>query len=218
MTNMWESFREEERWSPRFSRSFSDWEIEEVQNFLVIQEKRIIPNQEDVLLLKNVKRWLLFGETFLQVLVLPQISLFPSRCVWNPWVPSKVRFFAWKASWGKVLTLDQLKMRGRTLANRCFLCGEEEETVDHLLIHCSKARILWNLLLTIFCVSWVFPLSMKETLLSWQGSFVGKRRKKAWMATPLCILWTVWLERNKIVFDSVNMSINRMKTSFLSNL
>ena len=52
-----------------------------------------------------------------------------------------------------MLTLDQLKKRGRSLANRCFLCGEGEETADHLLIHCSKAKILWDLLLAIFDVN-----------------------------------------------------------------
>ena len=41
--------------------------------------------------------------------------------------------FAWEASWCKVLTLDHLERWGRALANRCFLCeDEEEETVDHL--------------------------------------------------------------------------------------
>ena len=51
VVDMWESFMEEGGWSPRFSRSFNDWEIEEVLNFLlIIQEKRIIPNQEDVML------------------------------------------------------------------------------------------------------------------------------------------------------------------------
>ena len=117
-----------------------------------------------------------------------------------------------------MLTLDQLKKRGRALANRCFLCGEGEEIVNHLLIHCSKAEILWELLLAIFGVSWVFPLSVKETLLSWHGSFVGKRRNKAWMATPFCISWTIWRERNILVFEDVTISINRMKSTFLCNL
>ena len=55
---------------------------------------------------------------------------------------TKVGFFTWEASWVKVLTLDQLKKRGRSLVNRCFLCAEGEEMVNHLLIHCSKAKIL----------------------------------------------------------------------------
>ena len=74
-----------------------------------------------------------------------------------------------------MLTLDQLKKRGRTLTNRCFFCGKDEETIDHLLLHCFMARLLWDLLLAIFGVNWVFPKSIRETLLSWRGSFMGKR-------------------------------------------
>ena len=74
------------------------------------------------------------------------------------------------------------------MVNRCFLCGEGEETIDHLLIHCSKARIMWDLLLAIFGISWVFPLFVKEILVSWEGSFVGKRRRKAWMTTLFSFL------------------------------
>ncbi|RVW93056.1 hypothetical protein CK203_032813 [Vitis vinifera] len=36
-------------------------------------------------------------------------------------------------------------------------------------------------------VSWVFPLSVKETLLGWRGSFVGKKRKVAWQLGLLSI-------------------------------
>ena len=46
-------------------------------------------------------------------------------------VPTKMGFFTLEASWGKVLTLDYVKCRGSLLANRCFLCEEEEETIDH---------------------------------------------------------------------------------------
>ena len=45
-----------------------------------------------------------------------------------------------------MLMLDQLKRRGRALANRCFLCEEYEETINHLLVHYKKARMLWDLL------------------------------------------------------------------------
>ena len=38
--------------------------------------------------------------------------LFPSGSIWKVSVPPKVSFFAWEASWGKVLTLEQLQRRG----------------------------------------------------------------------------------------------------------
>ena len=81
-----------------------------------------------------------------------------SISIWNPIVLPKLGFFTWKASWGKVLTLDHLKRRGITLANRCFLCEENEETIDHLFIHCSRAKMLWDLFLAITEVNWVFPV------------------------------------------------------------
>ena len=99
-------------------------------------------------------------------------------------------FFAWEAVWGKILTLDQLKRRGFAFANRCFLCHEWEETVDHLLLHCEKSRVLWELLFSRFGVSWVIPSSVRDTLLGWRGSFVTKG-KRVWTAGPLCIFWAV---------------------------
>ena len=219
MAELWDLGGEEGGWSPLFSRSFNDWKLEGVQIFLqVIQGKRGISNQKDVLLMKDVKGSCFSVKHFYLQLAPMRDSLFPFRFVWNPWVPTKVGFFAWEASWGKVLTLNQLKKRGRTLANWCFLCGEGEETVNHLLIHCSKARMLWELFLAIFGVNWVFPFLVKEALLSWHGSFVGKHRKKAWMTAPLCIFWTIWWERNRLVFEDGNISINRMKSTFLCNL
>ena len=119
---------------------------------------------------------------------------------------------------GRILTLDQIKRRGRALANRYFLCEEEEETVEHLLLHCTKAKVLWNLFLAIVGVQWVFPLIVRGTFLSWHGSFVGEKRLKTWMAAPLCLFWSIWRERNMIAFDDERCSVHRLKTSFVFSL
>ena len=93
-------------------------------------------------------------------------SLFPSSCIWNVNVQPKISFFAWEGMWGKALTLDMVQKRGQALANRCFMCLEKEETIDHFLLYCSKTRVLWDLLFTLFGVSWVLSSSVRETLLS----------------------------------------------------
>ena len=56
---------------------------------------------------------------------------------------------------GKVLTMEQLKKRGRHLASRCPLCGKEEENIDHLLLLCTKVQELCAMLFAIFGVSLV---------------------------------------------------------------
>ena len=128
---------------------------------------------------------------------------FPKNIIWSPYVPPKVGFFAWEASWGKVLTLDQLKKRGWTLANRCFFCLTKKESTNHILIHCTKTRVLWELLFALF------------GLLGWYGSFVGEKRKKAWKLALLCLFWTVWKEKNRIAFDNEEFSVHRLKNSFV---
>ena len=72
--------------------------------------------------------------------------------------------------------MDRLQRRGWHLPNRCFLCGCEEENVNHILLHCIVVRVLWEIVLALFGANWVFPETVKEMLLSWRGPFVGKKR------------------------------------------
>ena len=59
-----------------------------------------------------------------------------------------------------------------------FFCHVEEESIVHHLVHCVKTRVLWELLFALFRVSWVLPLSVRETLLGWHRSFEDKKRRK----------------------------------------
>ena len=82
------------------------------------------------------------------------------------------------------------------MVNRCFLCKKEEEFIDHILLYCSLVKILWQLLFDLFGIHWVQVAMVKEALLGWHNSFVGKRRKKVWRVAPLNLFWT--FERREI--------------------
>ncbi|RVX20512.1 Transposon TX1 uncharacterized 149 kDa protein [Vitis vinifera] len=206
----WDSSGVEGAWSPRFSRPFNDWEVEEVERLLLtIRGARLSPLMEDRMMWKVTSNGSFSVKSLYNDLSSRRAGLFPHGVIWNPSVPSKVSFFAWEASWGKVLTMDQLKKRGWAVANRCFICCEEEESIDHILIHCSKARALWDLLFALFGVCWVLPYSARETLIEWRGFMLGKKHRKVWKAAPLCLFWAVWMERNRITFDNEDFSVHR---------
>ena len=95
------------------------------------------------------------------------------------------------------------------------MCCTEEETINHILVHCSKAKVLWDLMFSLFGVNWVLLFTVRDTLLSWYASFKDKKHSKVWRAAPLCLFWTVWKEKNKIVFDNEILSIQRLKNSFV---
>ena len=65
---------------------------------------------------------------------------------------------------------------------------------------------------------WVMQPTVREILLGWHGSFVGRKRKKIWRAAPLCLFWTIWKKRNRRSFENVEFSIQRLKYLFLCNL
>ena len=67
--------------------------------------------------------------------------------------------------------------------NKYYFCELVGESVNYILLHCTKVRILWQLLFPLFNVVWVIPSSVKDTLLSWNDSFVGKKSKKVWRAS-----------------------------------
>ena len=47
---------------------------------------------------------------------------------------------------------------------------------------------------------------------------MGKKCCKVWKAAPLCLFWAVWKERNRISFENEELSIHRLKNSFVCNI
>ena len=66
--------------------------------------------------------------------------------------------------------------------------------------------------------NWVFPLMVRQSLLAWQGANVDKKRKRVWMAAPLCLFWTLWKERNRAAFEDEAPFVHRLKSTFLCTL
>ena len=59
---------------------------------------------------------------------------------------------------------------------------------------------------------------LREALLGWLGSCVGKKRKKVWLSVPLCLFWIIWKERNRRAFENEDHLIQWCKSFFLCNL
>lgn len=59
------------------------------------------------------------------------------------------------------------------------MCREEEKMCDHILLHCIKARVLWQLIFALFNVQWVMHSSIRgrvSSKLVW--FFYCKKKKK----------------------------------------
>ena len=104
------------------------------------------------------------------------------------------------------------------MVNRCNLCKESEELVDHILIHFVKTRELWTFLLAFFGVTWLFPNSVRNLLLQWKVKGLPKKIRAVWRLAPICLFWCVWKERNRRTFKDEDLSEQGLKDLFFRTL
>jgi hypothetical protein len=97
---------------------------------------------------------------------------FPWKSIWKVKTPPHIAFFLWATTLGRILTVDNLRRQGFQLINRCCLCKKDEETINHLLLHCQYAADIWHLVLNRFWVSWVMPGNILQLLHCWK--FLGQ--------------------------------------------
>ena len=134
----------------RLSRNFNDWELDALGELLHLLRDLRTSLEEDPVIWKGESHGRFRIRDAYKLLSGSNVITFPKKSIWVDKVPTKVAFFAWEATWEKVLTLDRLQRRGWHLLDRCFLCGCEEENVNHILLHCIVVRAFWEIVLALF--------------------------------------------------------------------
>jgi hypothetical protein len=84
-----------------------------------------------------------------------------------------VVFFAWPASLGKILTIDNLRKGHIIVVNWCCMYKKSRESVDHLLLYCEIASALWNAIFNSVELAWVMPSQVVDFFAFWRGQ-VGR--------------------------------------------
>ena len=145
-------------WNIQFHRALDDWEEERVFAFYEHVYFKM-PRGEgiDNLIWKLTPNGVFDVRSFYNSLSTPPTFPFHWKCIWSIKVPSRVSFFLWTATRDSILTIDNLVKRNLSLVNWCCLCRCDEETVDHLLIHCKFAHGLWSEVFLMFGLQWVMP-------------------------------------------------------------
>ncbi|OVA07734.1 Reverse transcriptase zinc-binding domain [Macleaya cordata] len=99
-----------------------------------------------------------------------------------------------------------VKKRGMCIPNCCYLCGRNNESASHLLLHCNYSKEVWNLILPHSGWSWVFPESVEGVAHSWSFLAPHGTGRKIWPFIPFAIMWSIWLERNNRAFNNIAKS------------
>ena len=96
----------------------------------------------------------------------------------------------------KILTTNNLMKRGKNFVNKCYLCKEAEELANHLTIHCSYTRRVWERVCGLLNITWVFPVTIQDFFNGW------KPPSNNALVLRLCdlilpfLFWGIWKEHN----------------------
>ena len=111
--------------------------------------------------------------------------------------------FGWLAMRNRCWTADHLQKRGLPHPERCPLCDQEDENIQHTLISCVFARQFWYAILQPINLSRLRPTRSVNFADWWKHAErrLPKQHRKGF--NSLCILGALilWKHRNACVFE-----------------
>ncbi|CAH9114934.1 unnamed protein product [Cuscuta europaea] len=118
--------------------------------------------------------------------------------VWNWDILPKIKTLFWQICSGTLPTTANLRRRLVACAERCGLCGAEDESLIHLFVLCPDALKAWESVGWSF--GWIQGLNFSEWLQQVFDSNKGDElRKVAWGC------WGIWSERNRRVWQGEHL-------------
>lgn len=95
----------------------------------------------------------------------------------------------------------------------CPLCNVEIESPPHLLLHCRISWNVWSQIVEWWGLVWVCPYTVYELMCWWFSNKFKSVEKGCWEICFYAVLWSLWLQRNKIVFNAQYVDIAEMVDS-----
>ena len=129
---------------------------------------------------------------------------------WSDKISSRIDFFSMRKSFNKIQMVDDVYLRYiqfRTLHRRfytndklfkmkikesslCDMCKIDEDSVEHMLIKCSKSRILWR-----DVEIWLSEVGLADYIIDEQTIILGENKKSFWINAIILIT-------KKVIFNA----------------
>lgn len=132
---------------------------------------------------------------------------------WKIKAPPKVLAFSWRVMKYRIPTKSNLQKRNIILDHelvRCGLCEVGVESVDHLFIQCNFAYSVWMEFYGWLGLSVLLPDTINDLYIQHKGLFRGKKVRKRGLVLWHTVVWTLWLERNTIIFNNGKFEMGRI--------
>lgn len=128
------------------------------------------------------------------------------ECIWRSGAILKSKIFAWLAVQYRLWTSDRRARHGlQDDTSICFLCLQEEDIIDHILVHCGYAKEVWHLCLSRVGVG-VPQSAQSATFAAWwleARKTIPTKQRRGFDTLVVVIAWSIWKQRNARVFGRI---------------
>ena len=117
------------------------------------------------------------------------------KSIWQMKTPQKIKHFAWKAGRNILATKSNLTQRRIISDGTCDLCGQEQETVCHLLWTCDHAKEVWRNNKFAFTFEILSHWSFLDVVAQLQRCDQSRPRQ---LEQFISVCWGIWKNRNDL--------------------
>ncbi|XP_074277118.1 uncharacterized protein LOC141600768 [Silene latifolia] len=136
------------------------------------------------------------------------------NAIWDSWNLPKHRFMGWLIAHKSLHTNSRLKGFGMNVDGMCFLCGQAEETQQHLFFECAFSRRVIQELMKISGIR--LPDS---DVLHWCIHNTGlKTQRRVKNALDLSAMYQVWQQRNKSRIEQLVLRPSRIALLIIDDM
>lgn len=100
--------------------------------------------------------------------------------IWGPLIKPSISMFLWRLIHGWVPVDNRLRRKGIELVSICPRCKNEEESVQHLFLHCHVARAVWEFF------GCLFNINLPDTPGDYHHEFKRKIISGLWFQFSFC--------------------------------
>lgn len=119
---------------------------------------------------------------------------------WKLKVKEKIKHFLWKCINGTLPVRTQIFSRTKAGDPVCKGCGDQVESVEHLLFHCNRAKEVWKLV----PLQWDGAADLTGNFKNWWWTIMEATSRNGGgdhIALMANILWQLWKARNDWEFN-----------------
>ncbi|GKU93427.1 hypothetical protein SLEP1_g7022 [Rubroshorea leprosula] len=125
----------------------------------------------------------------------------------------EVSALAWRALHDRLPTKSNLARRGVITDGggiQCSNCSEKEETINHLMFECPLSWKVWTSCYSWWGISTAINVDTTAHFKQHTGLIDSKNINQAWAVIWFAALWSIWLQRNQVIFKSNHDSLEEM--------